>query len=559
MRPMPLLALLAASGLAACDNPTPEEPLLHAAVSQRSLAGSLTASPVSSAEIELAWLPATGMVSGYELYRSTTGQTGGYSSLATTSATSYADPSLAPATVYCYEVRSFRSTNHKITYSSFSPPACATTQAAPPPVSTVNPPGGVDAVPARDEYYVDQYNAEIRVSWVDNSDNEAGFRIERAGSLTGPWTQVASAAANGTVAFTGASREVMTCFRVTAFNSQAASTPSTADCTIPPANPTNLAARPTSDSRALLLTWADNSAAEDGYRIYRLEGTSTWTELATLPANSTSYVDAAVVTDVPYTYRVVATRDGGSSDDSNLADGVIPTSLPAAPTLAWASLDSYNDGYGWVYLGVNWTDNASNEQGFRIEWSDDGVSSWRTSGTVGANATGYGEKWDIFTSFGTGECYRIIAFNSMGDSRPSNVACAEWGVAPMDAAAEAVGADAIALSWRDIARFEAGYEILRATSENGEYRIVAELPANSASYTDAGLASGTQYWYLIATIDEYVPYDASNVTIVTATTNSTSAMSALRPTTRQLDRATVAKVRATILGTRTAHARRAMP
>lgn len=499
------------------------------------------------------------MVTGYQLYRSMTGPTGSFSILASTQATNYADLSLAAATPYCYEVRSFKSTNRNVTYSSFSQPACATTQAAPPPVASVSAPDGVDAVPVRDDYFINEYNAEVRLSWNDNSDNETGFRIEKAESMTGPWSEITLAKANATQALVGTARETLTCFRVIAYNSQAASVASTPDCTVAPANPTNLVSRPTADFRALLLTWSDNSAAEDGYRLYRQDGTSPWTELVTLPANSTSYVDATAVADVTYTYRVVATRDGGLSDDSNLANGVLPTSLPAAPTFALASLDSYLDGYGWVYLAVNWTDNASNEQGFRIEASNDGLSWWTTAGTVGANQASYGEKWDLFSSLGAGACYRVFAFNAMGESRPSNVTCAEWGVAPADAVASAASADAIALSWKDVARFEVGYEILRSTSENGDYQVIAELPPNSSSYTDSGLASGTQYWYLIATIDEYVPYDASNLAGATAITASASVLAASTLTTRKLDRATAARVRATIMNTRTAHAGRAIP
>jgi hypothetical protein len=69
---------------------------------------------------------------------------------------------------------------------------------------------------------------------------------------------------------------------------------------------------------------------------------------------------------------------------------------------------------------LTWSDNSSNEDGFRIEKSLDGGSTWETVKTVAANATSSnvdaGDGVDIFAS----QKFRVFAYNGVGDSGPSN-------------------------------------------------------------------------------------------------------------------------------------------
>lgn len=71
-------------------------------------------------------------------------------------------------------------------------------------------------------------------------------------------------------------------------------------------------------------------------------------------------------------------------------------------------------------INLAWTDTSSNETGFRIQRSLNG-STWSTLATVGANTTSYP---DTSPTPGTLYYYRVIAYNSAGDSPPSNVASA---------------------------------------------------------------------------------------------------------------------------------------
>jgi hypothetical protein len=70
-------------------------------------------------------------------------------------------------------------------------------------------------------------------------------------------------------------------------------------------------------------------------------------------------------------------------------------------------------------IGLSWSDNSTNEDGFQIERSPNGSSSWGQIGTVGANVTAYTNS-DLSSE--TAYWYRVRAYNTAGASTYSNVA-----------------------------------------------------------------------------------------------------------------------------------------
>jgi hypothetical protein len=65
----------------------------------------------------------------------------------------------------------------------------------------------------------------------------------------------------------------------------------------------------------LQLGWTDNSNNEDGFKIERKTGTTgTFTHIATVGANVTSYTDTNLIDGATYCYRVGAFNSAGSSD-----------------------------------------------------------------------------------------------------------------------------------------------------------------------------------------------------------------------------------------------------
>ncbi len=97
--------------------------------------------------------------------------------------------------------------------------------------------------------------------------------------------------------------------------------------TAPPA-PSALAASVAGS--AINLTWQDNSANEDGFRVERRTGTAAFAQIATTAANATSYSDSTTATGVAYDYRVESFGLGGTSSPSATASAQI-TAPPASP------------------------------------------------------------------------------------------------------------------------------------------------------------------------------------------------------------------------------------
>lgn len=72
------------------------------------------------------------------------------------------------------------------------------------------------------------------------------------------------------------------------------------------------------------LNWTDNSSNETGFVVERSSSaTGGFTQLATVPAGSTSFVDGAVERKATYYYRVAAVNANGTSSYSNVASAYI--------------------------------------------------------------------------------------------------------------------------------------------------------------------------------------------------------------------------------------------
>ena len=151
----------------------------------------------------------------------------------------------------------------------------------------------------------------------------------------------------------------------------------------PPAAPSRLAASAISSSR-IELVWDDNSENETGFKLERRTATSsTWSTAATAGVGETTHVDTSLAAGTTYVYRARAT---GLAGDSGYTDEVtVRTPSPNAPA-APGGLEA--EGVSKKQIDLRWTDRSSNEAGFRIERSADGVR-FEEIATVGADETSY--------------------------------------------------------------------------------------------------------------------------------------------------------------------------
>jgi hypothetical protein len=86
--------------------------------------------------------------------------------------------------------------------------------------------------------------------------------------------------------------------------------------------PSNLWAAPTKSK--VTLNWTDNSSNETGFVVERsTSATGGFSQLVTVPAGSTSFVDGAVTRKTTYFYRVAATNANGASSTSNVVKAYV--------------------------------------------------------------------------------------------------------------------------------------------------------------------------------------------------------------------------------------------
>jgi hypothetical protein len=182
-----------------------------------------------------------------------------------------------------------------------------------------------------------------------------------------------------------------------------------------PAAPSNLVATAAGTTQ-INLTWKDNATNETGFKIERAAGTGSnlsYSQIATVGANITSYSSTGLGAGATYTYRIRAYNkfgDSAYSDPASATTGASPTNPPAAPSVLMATAVSSTQ------INLAWTDNADNEAGFKIERALDGVSFTQIA-TTGADVTTYSNSG---LTASTTYTYRVRAYNAAGNSGYSN-------------------------------------------------------------------------------------------------------------------------------------------
>ena len=282
---------------------------------------------------------------------------------------------------------------------------------------------------------------------------------------------------------------------------------------LPPVKPNGLAAD--ASSSVVNLTWNDNSIAETSHLVQRMTNNSgTWVDLENIPSpldqeNTTgirTLADTAVQPNTTYQYRVLALNTVGYGGDypamtvksttaeiSVTTPGIVP---PAAPSNLVATVVSATQ------VNLTWADNASTETGFTVQRAPvtNGVPGTFTGiDGVGANITAY---IDPTLSPNTTYAYRVLAFNSGGDSQPSNVAIVTTlplpPAAPGDLVANAVSATQVNLTWADNANNETGFRVERCTGAAcTNFAQLVQLAANVTTYADTTAVAGTTYRYRV--------------------------------------------------------------
>ena len=167
----------------------------------------LTATAVSSSQINLTWTDSDDTEQGFKIERCTGAGCSDFAQIATVGAnvTSYSNTGLTASTSYSYRVRAYNAAGD----SGYSNTATAVTQAAP---ALPAAPSNLAATAVS--------KSQINLTWTDNATNETGFHIERCkGSTCTNFAQIATVGANVTsYSNTGLTANTTYRYRVCAYN-----------------------------------------------------------------------------------------------------------------------------------------------------------------------------------------------------------------------------------------------------------------------------------------------------------------------------------------------------
>jgi hypothetical protein len=156
------------------------------------------------------------------------------------------------------------------------------------------------------------------------------------------------------------------------------------------------------------LCWLDVAEGESSWIVQRALYGGSFSTVATLDLDSTSWLDTNLTPGTRYQWRIRAAGEEGAAGDTAWSAKRAVTTI-ARPTNLTVSLD------GGGQLDLTWDDNGSWETGHRVEVSTDGVD-FTTASLLNENAS-----YD-FQSFEGLRYFRVIATRGDLTSEPSNTA-----------------------------------------------------------------------------------------------------------------------------------------
>lgn len=351
-----------------------------------------------------------------------------------------------------------------------------------------------------------------------------GFRVYRRPFTGGSWQQVSGNIPVATRSFLDSALECDTTYEyfVKAYNAAGESDASnwvhTWSGYCPPDAPTNVHQTGSTQS-SISFAWQDNSTSEVLFQIERVPVASggTATSLPAAPGNATSYTDADPPLSCGATryYRVGARNKFETGWSGWVRMTTASCTQPTGPSALTANTTNAADP---THIYLAWTDNSSNETGFRIERSVNGAS-FAQIGVTDANQTTFRDPFPCATA---PRSYRVQAYNDVGGSLFANIANATLTdcnpYAPVLSASR-VGPSQVDLSWTNQSAPGATTDYFQVLYSRPPfqydhwYLLTDHLAPNVRSYSHTTPICDIAAFYFVVAVDGTTRYPSDVVSV----------------------------------------------
>ncbi|USZ75744.1 hypothetical protein NGM07_00085 [Halorussus vallis] len=345
---------------------------------------------------------------------------------------------------------------------------------------------------------------DVSLSWDDNSNNEDGFRIERAHDGSG-FSEIATVNAGVTTyddpnVLDG---ELYT-YRVRAYNASGTSSYSNEDSATTSLSAPSGASQTVDTPTAITLSFTDNTDNETSFRVEKSVDGGAWTHVTDLSANTTSQQFTVSKSADTFQWRIRAetehTTSGWATTGTAATDGSGLTATVASGTK--------------IDLGWDAKPDADEYHLYRAQASSSSLADYTQIATIAAGTTTHSD-----TGLESGEeyHYRLAPVYGTTEDNPSvNVAATTSLPAASGVTLDTSTQNEIGVSWtRNDNSSDGVWEIYRSTDGSLGTLQTTISTLSTTSWTDTPVPDGEKYYYTIRRVTDHASADSSQVSATT--------------------------------------------